>query len=228
MPRAIWIALLSVGGLVILNAFATTLAHPDPAAVAAGKDIDPVSTAVATAFGDWSSKPFAGSCSSPSSPAAWPPRARPRAASTPWRATACCRARGCCAASTAARRRSEGSSRSPLIAWSGLLLGLEATAIGSLITFGTAAIFVSFLLTAVGALIGRTQGMLSRSGMLVNVLAVAWLAFETVNIAWPRESLAPVGAPWYQLWAAPMVVAAITVIGLAYLLLAKPAHRTTS
>ena len=109
-----------------------------------------------------------------------------------------------------------------LIAWAGLLLGLEATAIGSLITFGTAAIFVSFLLTAVGALIGRSQGMLSRSGMLVNVLAVAWLAFETVNIAWPRESLAPVGAPWYQVWAAPMVVAAITVIGLAYLALAKP------
>ena len=109
-----------------------------------------------------------------------------------------------------------------LIAWAGLLLGLEATAIGSLITFGTAAIFVSFLLTAVGALIGRTHGMLSRSGMLVNVLAVAWLAFETVNIAWPRASLAPLGAPWYQVWAAPMVVAAITVIGLAYLAVAKP------
>ena len=29
-----------------------------------------------------------------------------------------------------------------LIAWAGLLLGLETTAIGSLITFGTAAIFL--------------------------------------------------------------------------------------
>ena len=52
-------ALLSVGALVILNAFATTLAHPNPADVAAGKDIDPVSTAVVSSFGDWSSKPFA-------------------------------------------------------------------------------------------------------------------------------------------------------------------------
>ena len=59
VPRAVWIALLSVGALVILNAFATTLAHPNPADVSAGKDLDPVSTAVVSSFGDWSSKPFA-------------------------------------------------------------------------------------------------------------------------------------------------------------------------
>src|ERR1700754_1844340 len=59
IPRAVWIALLSVGALVILNAFATTLAHPNPADVAAGQDLDPVSTAVVSSFGDWSSKPFA-------------------------------------------------------------------------------------------------------------------------------------------------------------------------
>ena len=58
VPRAIWIALLSVGALVILNAFATTLAHPDPAAVVAGKDLDPVTTAVVSSFGTWSTKPF--------------------------------------------------------------------------------------------------------------------------------------------------------------------------
>jgi hypothetical protein len=58
--------------------------------------------------------------------------------------------------------------------------------------------------------------------MVLNVLAVLWLAFETVNIAWPRTSLAPLGAPWYQVWAAPMVVAAITVAGLAYLAIARP------
>src|SRR5262249_5868031 len=112
-----------------------------------------------------------------------------------------------------------------IIAWAGLLLGLEATAIGSLITFGTAAIFVSFLLIAIAALYGRTQGVLSRRGMALNVAAVLWLAFETINIAWPRASLAPVGAPWYQVWAAPMVVAAITVIGLAYLVIARPDGR---
>ena len=46
-------------GIVILNAFAVTLAHPDPAAVVAGEDIDPVTTAVVSSFGSWSAKPFA-------------------------------------------------------------------------------------------------------------------------------------------------------------------------
>ena len=59
VPRAIWLALLSVAALVILNAFAVTLAHPDPAGVVAGHDIDPVTTSVVTSFGSWSAKPFA-------------------------------------------------------------------------------------------------------------------------------------------------------------------------
>ena len=63
---------------------------------------------------------------------------------------------------------------------------------------------------------------LGRAGLVINVLAVIWLAFETVNIAWPRESLAPPGAPVYQVWAAPIVLAVIAAVGLAYLLVAKP------
>ncbi len=66
---------------------------------------------------------------------------------------------------------------------------------------------------------------LGRAGTVINVLAVVWLAFETVNIAWPRTSLAPPGAPVYQVWAAPIVLGAITVIGLTHLVLARPQHR---
>ena len=66
---------------------------------------------------------------------------------------------------------------------------------------------------------------LGRAGLIVNALAVAWLGFETVNIAWPRESLAPPGAPWYQVWAAPLVLALIAVVGVSYLLIAKPQRR---
>ena len=120
-----------------------------------------------------------------------------------------------------------------MIAWLGLLLGLESTAIGSLITFGTAAIYCSFLLLATAALVARLRRTwipaghvrLGRTGTVVNALAVAWLAFETINIAWPRAAFAPLGAPWYQLWAAPMVVGAIAVIGLAYLVIAAPQRR---
>lgn len=225
VPRAIWVALLSVGGLVILNAFATTLAHPDPAAVVAGEDIDPVSSAVVASFGGWSAKPFAAivlvaflACGM----AAQGGTARgiysmARDGVLP----------GSKLLRKVDRRQAPigGIAAVTVIAWAGLLLGLESTAIGSLITFGTAAIFVSFLLIAVAALFARSQGVLKRSRMVVNIAAVAWLAFETVNIAWPRESLAPVGAPWYQVWAAPMVLAVITVVGVAYLVISRPDAR---
>ena len=70
---------------------------------------------------------------------------------------------------------------------------------------------------------GRVR--LGRAGLVLNVAAVAWLSFETVNIAWPRASLAPPGAPFYQVWAAPIVLALIVVVGLAYLLIAKPERK---
>jgi hypothetical protein len=94
-------------------------------------------------------------------------------------------------------------------------------------------VYVAFLLVAVAALVARLRGTwvpaggvrLGRAGLPINVLAVGWLAFETVNIAWPRTSLAPPGAPAYQLWAAPIVLAVIGVAGLSYLLVARPHRR---
>jgi amino acid transporter len=115
----------------------------------------------------------------------------------------------------------------------GLLLGLHSAAVGSLIAFGTAGIYVAFLLVALAALIARVRGTwipagrirLGRAGTAINFLAVAWLAFETVNIAWPRTSLAPPDAPAYQVWAAVIVLTLIAVAGAAYLLLAKPQRK---
>jgi amino acid transporter len=121
-----------------------------------------------------------------------------------------------------------------VIAALGLLLALESTAIGTMIAFGTAAIYASFLLVALAALIARVRGSwrplgdvrFGRAGLVVNVLAVAWLAFETTNIAWPRESIAPPGAPWYQMWAAALVLALILAAGGVYLLVARPQEQT--
>jgi amino acid transporter len=233
VPRAIWIALLSVGTLVILNAVAATLAHPDPAAVVAGEDLDPVTSAVVTSFGSWSTKPFAAvvliaflACG--------------MAAQGVTSRTMYSIARDGALPGSRFLRRVDRR-RTPIgaivatavIACLGLLLGLNSAAVGSLIAFGTAAIYVAFLLIALAALIARLRGTwrpagrirLGRLGTIVNVLAVAWLSFETVNIAWPRESLAPLGAPVYQIWAAPLVLALIAVVGIAYLLLASPQRR---
>jgi len=46
-----------------------------------------------------------------------------------------------------------------------------------------------------------------------------------VNVTWPRSTLVPYGAPWYQIWAAPLVLAVIAVAGLTYLVAARP-HRS--
>jgi amino acid transporter len=115
-----------------------------------------------------------------------------------------------------------------------LLLGLNTAAVGSLITFGTAAIYLAFLLVALAALIARLRGTwkpagrlrLGRLGTVINVLAVLWLAFETINIAWPRTSLAPADAPAYQVWAAPLLLAVIAVVGAAYLVTGRPQLRS--
>ena len=230
VPKAIWIALMSVGALGILNAFAATLAHPDPAAVVAGKDIDPVTTAVVSSFGSWSSKPFAAVVL-----AAF--LACGMAAQALTSRAIYSIARDGVLPASGFLRRVDGRktpigaiAATTVVACLGLLLGLESTAVGSLIAFGTAAIYVSFLLVALAALISRLRGtwtpsggvQLGRAGLVINVLAVGWLAFETVNIAWPRSALAPADAPVYQVWAAPIVLGIIAVAGLAYLVLAKP------
>jgi amino acid transporter len=237
VPRAIWIALLGVGALVMLNAVAATLAHPDPAAVVAGADVDPVTTAVVESFGSWSDRPFAAlvliafiACGI-------------SAQSLTSRALFSISRDGVLPGSAVLRRVDRRQVPiaaivvTAVVACLGLLLGLESAAVGSLIAFGTAAIYVAFLLVALAALIARVRGtwvpsgrvrLGRRLGLAVNVAAVAWLAFEAVNIAWPRESIAPPDAPTYQVWAAPIVLGVIAVVGVAYLLVARPHLRLSS
>ncbi len=232
VPRAVWTVVLAVGAIVMLNAVATALAHPDPRAVVRGGDGDPVTTAVISSFGSWSEKPFAAvvlvafiSCGI---------AAQSLTARTMYSIARDGVLPGARYLRRVDARRTPvgGVVATAVVGCAGLLLALDSTAIGSIIAFGTAAIYLSFLLTAIAALVARLRGtwrptshvQLGRFGTAVNVLAVAWLAFETVNIAWPRASLAPPGAPFHQVWAAPMLLAAITVTGLAYLVLVKP-HR---
>jgi len=234
VPRAIWLALLSVGAIVILDAVSTTLAHPDPAAVVAGRDVDPVQTAVVSSFGSWSDRPFAAvvlaaflACGI-------------AAQSVSARAMFSIARDGVLPGSRFLRRVDRRQSPvgailvTAVVASLGLLLGLNSAAVGSLITFGTAAIYVAFLLVALAALVARVRGTWvpagrfgfgRRTGLAINVAAVVWLTFETINIAWPRSALAPPGAPAYQVWAAPILLATIAVVGLTYLAVARPHER---
>lgn len=233
VPRAIWWSLLSVGGLVILNAVAVQLAHPDPAAVVAGRDLDPVTTAVVHSFGGWAAKPFIvvviiafAACALASQGAGA-------------RAVYSVARDGVLPGS--AFLRTVNARQAPIgaltvttvLSCAALLLGLRSAAIGTLIAFGTGAMYLVFLAIATAALVARLRGSwvpaghirLGRLGTVLNALAVLWLAFETVNIAWPRTLLAPAGAPWYQVWATPLVIGLILLTGAAYLLAARPQDR---
>jgi amino acid transporter len=233
VPRAVWVAMLSVGAIVIFNAVAITLAHPNLDEVVAGNDADPVTTAVVTALGSWSTRPFA--------------------AVTLIAFLACgIAAQGMTARAAysvarddvlpaSALLRKVGARQAPVgaiivttvLSWGGLMLGLHAAAIGSLIAFGTAGIYLAFLLLVGGAFVARVRGTwqpagtvrLGRVGFVAHLLAVCWLVAETVNIAWPRESIAPPGAPWYQIWAALLLIGGVTVVGLAYLVTVRPHRR---
>jgi amino acid transporter len=230
VPKALWGAMLAVGALVLLNAFAVTLAHPDLAKVVAGADLDPVTTAVVSNFGAWAAKPFV------------------LVVIVAFFACGLA-AQGATARSVysmardgvlplSSQLRKVNARQAPIggivavtvVGIAGLLLALNSAAIGSLIAFGTAVIYLVFFLIALAALWGRLSGRwvpagtvrLGRRGTIVNAAAVAWLGFEFVNIAWPRSILAPVGAPWYQVWAGAIVTVLVIAVGAAYLLLKRP------
>jgi len=126
---------------------------------------------------------------------------------------------------------------STLFASFGLALGLNATAVGTLIAFGSGGFFVVFLIVVTCALLARLNGKwkaepgtfsLGRWGIAVNLAAFFWLVFESINVAWPRESLAPPGAPWFQVWAVILVFSILAVLGLIYMFWAKPYQRTVT
>src|SRR5690349_24655185 len=88
----------------------------------------------------------------------------------------------------------------------GLLFGLDTRAVNTLITFGSGGYYITFWLVSCAALYARLTGRwvpagrfsLGRLALPVNIAAVVWLTFEAINIAWPRATLAPPGAPSWQ------------------------------
>jgi hypothetical protein len=46
--------------------------------------------------------------------------------------------------------------------------------------------------------------------------------FEFVNISWPRAYAVSPNAPWWQLWAVPLVLGSILGVTTLYILISKP------
>jgi hypothetical protein len=57
-----------------------------------------------------------------------------------------------------------------------------------------------------------------RACTVLNYAAAAGLTFETINIAWPRNT----DLPWWQNWAFVIGMAAFGLLGLAYFLTRRP------
>ena len=99
-----------------------------------------------------------------------------------------------------------------------LVVATSDNAYETLIAMATVGFYISFAFPVFAALRARMLGLwepgvwnLGRLGLAVNVAAAAWLAFEIVNIAWPRLP----EAPWYVEYGAILMVAIVAAVGLA-------------
>jgi hypothetical protein len=58
-------------------------------------------------------------------------------------------------------------------------------------------------------------------GLVINSLAFVWSVFELINIGWPRAYAVSADAPWWQLWAIPLVLGSILGVTTLYILFNK-------
>jgi amino acid transporter len=236
VPRAILFSLSSVGAVIILNSIAIELSFGDTKSIMSGETLDPVTPAVTAAFGSWVEKPFEIVVLAAFVACGIAVQA------TATRVLFSLSRDGMLPGSSMLRRVS--SNQIPLGALAvasvvsaiGLLFGLNARAVNTLITFGSGGYYITFWMVCSAALYARLTGRwvpagrfsLGRFALPVNIVAVAWLTFEAINIAWPRTVLAVPGAKFYQVWAIVLIFGLLTVIGLVYVLVKRPQDRVAA
>ena len=234
-PRAILRSMILVGLTVMLTAFAVTLSFTDTAAMVSGQVIDPVTPAVVDAFGAWAERPFVGVVLVAFIACVVSVQTYIGRAVFGMARDAILPASGLLRRVDKRKVPFAAMVVSTLLASLGLALGLNATAVGTLIAFGSGGFFFVFLIVVTCALLARLTGKwkpevgaftLGRWGVPVNLAAFVWLLFESINVAWPRVSLAPPDAPWFQVWAVILVFSALAVLGLLYMVWAKPYNRS--
>jgi hypothetical protein len=117
-----------------------------------------------------------------------------------------------------------------VLAGLGLLFGLNDGAVATIIAFGTGGLYAMFAMTTGVGLYARLTGRWNPAlgelrlgvwGLAINVSAFLWSLFEFVNIAWPRAYAVSPDAPWWQLWAVPLVLGSILGVTTLYVLINK-------
>jgi len=228
VPRAIFLSLCMVGGVVLFNSAALTLSFNRDTLVHTSATSDPVTPVIASNFGAWAEAPFLAivmiaflACGA--SMVQYTSRivysmaregnmpmvfSRVTGSKIPRNAVICV----------------------VLLAGLGLLFGLNDGAVATVIAFGTGGLYAMFAMTTGVGLYTRLTGRwnpalgelkLGAWGLVINAMAFIWSVFEFVNIAWPRTYAVSPNAPWWQLWAVPLVLGSILAVTTLYVLTGK-------
>jgi amino acid transporter len=226
VPRAIFLSLCMVGGVVLFNSAALTLSFNQDTLVNTSATSDPVTPVIVSNFGTWAEAPFLAivmiaflACGA--SMVQYTSRivfsmsregnmpvvfSRVTASKIPRNAVICV----------------------VLLAGLGLLFGLNDGAVATVIAFGTGGLYAMFAMTTGVGLYTRLSGRwnpalgelkLGAWGLAINVVAFLWSLFEFVNISWPRTYAIAPDAPWWQLWAVPLVLGSIFIVTTLYIVM---------
>jgi amino acid transporter len=119
------------------------------------------------------------------------------------------------------------------ILWFTFPAGINA--LTALVSFGVSGIYLSFLLTVLGSMIGRSRGWrpsgsftLGRWYWPVSILGAGYLALMLVNIVYPSGLASPRGSLFNFDWITLVVMLVLLVIGAVYFFTARPHRRHTA
>ncbi len=228
VPRAVFLALSSVGLVVLFNSAGLILAFDHDELMNASKTADPVTPLIASEFGSWISRPFSGivmiaflACGA--SVVKYTSRivfAIAREGGMP----------DFLSHVTAAKTPRNAVIFTVVLSGLGLLLGLSDGAVAVVIAFGTGGLYAMFAMTTGVGLFARLSGRWNPAlgelklgiwGLLINGVAFIWAVFEFINIAWPRPYIVLGDPSWWELWAIPLVLGSILGITTLRILVQK-------
>src|SRR5262245_39962994 len=225
VPRAIFFSLCMVGSVVLFNSAALTLSFDRDTLLATSATSDPITPVIASSFGEWAEKPFLAivmtaflACGASvvqytsrivysmaregNMPAVL---SQVTTTKTPRNAVICV----------------------VVLAGLGLLFGFNDGAVATVLAFGPGGLYAMFTMTTGVGLFTRLTGRWDPSlgklklgiwGLVINAVAFLWSVFEFSNIAWPRAYAVSPDAPWWQLWAVPLVLGSILGVTTLYIL----------
>jgi len=215
IPRAMVLSLVSVALVVAFAALALILAIPDASRIA--PDADPVADTLGLALGPLGARVMLGvftvgffacivSMQASVSRVIWAFARDDQLPMSGW------------------LKRLSGKDRMPVNAI--VLAGLVAAAMyltsftriyATLVAFTTVGFYISFAFPvfAAAASVCRKKWAagpfdLGRMSAPVILAAAVWLAYEIINISWPRS----LEGAWYERWAVPLMIATIGTLGL--------------